>query len=381
MNRRQFLACLPAFAAPRLRRGEPAGAAPRLRRGEAAGAAPRLRRGEAAAEAEPRHGKLLKHWAWMRGDVKSFDDWRRTLATMKTAGIDAVLVAGSADFYRRAAAAAAAEGLELHAWIFTMMRGDQVKPHPDWYAVNRRGVSTAEKPPYVDYYRFMCPSRTDVRQHLRAFVRELASVDGLDGVHFDYIRYPDVILPVALWPKYNLVQDREYPEFDYCYCQVCRDAFKKTAGVDPLALEDPASHRAWLQYRYDTITEVVALLAAEVRAAKKAVTAAVFPTPAIARALVRQDWTRWPLDAVLPMVYHAFYKEDVAWIERATREGVQGLAGRMPLYSGLYVPDLPPADLARAARFALAGGAAGISLFQGNTLTPEHWSALAPALR
>jgi hypothetical protein len=71
----------------------------------------------------------------------------------------------------------------------------------------------------------------------------------------------------------------------------------------------------------------------------------------------------------------------VAWIERATREGVQGLAGRMPLYSGLYVPDLPPADLARAARFALAGGAAGISLFQGNTLTPEHWSALAPALR
>jgi acyl-CoA synthetase (AMP-forming)/AMP-acid ligase II len=31
-----------------------------------------------------------------------------------------------ADFYRRAAQPAAAEGLELHAWIFTMMRGDQV---------------------------------------------------------------------------------------------------------------------------------------------------------------------------------------------------------------------------------------------------------------
>jgi uncharacterized lipoprotein YddW (UPF0748 family) len=326
-------------------------------------------------------GRPRKHWAWMRGDIKSLDSWRRTLAAMKAAGIDAILVGGNADFYRRAAPAAAAEGLELHAWIFAMMRGDQVKAHPDWYAVNRRGVSTADKPPYVDYYRFMCPSRDDVRQHLRAFVRELAGVDGLAGVHLDYIRYPDVILPVALWPKYNLVQDKEYPDFDYCYCQVCRDTFKKTAGIDPISLEDPAGHRAWLQYRYDTITAVVGLLSGEVRAARKAATAAVFPTPAIARALVRQDWTRWPLDAVLPMVYHAFYKEDVPWIERATREGVKALGGRMPLYSGLYVPDLPPAELARAARFALAGGAAGVSVFQGNTLTPDHLSALATALR
>jgi uncharacterized lipoprotein YddW (UPF0748 family) len=317
----------------------------------------------------------------MRGGVTSFDDWRRKLSMLKKAGFGAILVGGNADFYRRAAPAAAGEGLELHAWIFTMMRGDQVKAHPDWYAVNRLGVSTAEKPPYVDYYRFMCPSREEVRQHLLAFVRELARVDGLAGVHFDYIRFPDVILPVALWPKYNLVQDKEYPEFDYCYCAVCRERFRKAGGADPVSLPDPAGDRGWLQYRYDTITEVVGLLAAEVRAAKKAATAAVFPTPGIARALVRQDWTRWPLDAVMPMVYHAFYKEDVPWIERATREGAQALGGRMPLYSGLYVPDLSPADLARAARFALAGGAAGISVFQGDTLTPEHWAALAPVLR
>ena len=109
---------------------------------------------------------------------------------------------------------------------------------------------------------------------------------------------------------------------------------------------------------------------------KKQVTAAVFPTPAIARALVRQDWVRWKVDAVLPMVYHAFYKEEVAWIERATREGVDALRGRIPLYTGLYVPDLPPADLGRAVDRALAGGAQGVSLFQGNTLTPAHWAGV-----
>jgi uncharacterized lipoprotein YddW (UPF0748 family) len=325
-------------------------------------------------------GGPRKHWAWLRGEVKSLDDWRRSLARMKAAGIDAILIGGNAEFYRRAVPAAAAEGLELHAWIFTMMRGEHLKTHPDWYAVSRAGVSTAVNPPYVDYYRFMCPSRDEVRQWLAGYVRELAAIDGLASVHLDYIRYPDVILPVALWPKYNLVQDREHPEFDFCYCAVCRDRFKRASGLDPQQLADPPSHRAWLQYRYDTITEVVGVIAQEVHAQRTLVTAAVFPTPAIARALVRQEWTTWKVDAVLPMVYHGFYKEEVAWVERATREGVVALAGRIPLYSGLYVPDLPPADLARAARFAIAGGADGICLFQGHTLTPEHWQALTPVL-
>jgi uncharacterized lipoprotein YddW (UPF0748 family) len=323
----------------------------------------------------------LKHWAWLRGGVTSVDAWKRTLAGLRETGIEAVLISGSADFYRTYVPPARDEGVEVHAWLFTMMRGEHVKTHPEWYAVNRKGVSTAEKPPYVDYYRFLCPSRDEVREALRGVVRELASIDGLASVHLDYIRYPDVILPVALWPKYGIVQDKEYPEYDYCYCAVCRDAFKRRAGVDPLELPDPPGHAAWLQYRYDTITEVVSLLADEVHARKKLLTAAVFPTPAIARALVRQEWTRWKVDAVLPMVYHAFYKEDVAWIERATREGVQALRGRIPLYSGLYVPDLPPADLARAARNAIAGGAQGISIFQGNTLTADHRTALAAVIK
>ena len=81
------------------------------------------------------------------------------------------------------------------------------------------------------------------------------------------------------------------------------------------------------------------------------------------------------------MLYQGFYNEDLAWIERSTREGVVALGGRLPLYAGLYVPDLPPADLASAASRALAGGAAGITVFEGNTLTPEHWAALAPVLK
>lgn len=263
--------------------------------------------------------RATKNWAWLRGDIGSMDQWRRSLARMKRFGID--------------------------------------------------------------YYRFMCPSRDEVRQAIRSTVRDLVQVDGLGSIQLDYIRYPDVILPIALWPKYNLVQDREYPELDFCYCSVCRERFRKQSGADPLELADPAANAAWLQYRYDTITAVVQEVASEAHAHNTRVTEAVFPTPAIAKRLVRQDWTRWDVDAVLPMVYNGFYKEDVPWIERATREGVTALAGRMPLYTGLHVPDLGPADLARAAERAFAGGALSISVFEGNTLTPEHWSLLAPVLK
>jgi uncharacterized lipoprotein YddW (UPF0748 family) len=360
VNRRQFLASL--------------GAGTAVMTARAAGVCPSTTIAGAPAI-------TARNWAWMRGSTTPIDAWRRKLAAMRAAGIDAVLISGNAAFYRTAVPAAAQEGIEVHAWLFTMMRGENVQAHPDWYAVSRSGVSTAVKPPYVDYYKFMCPSRDEVRQHLLGVVRELAQVGGLGSIHLDYIRYPDVILPVALWPKYNLVQDKEYPEFDFCYCDVCRARFKRQSGVDPKELADPPGDRAWRQYRCDTITEVVGLLSDEVHAHGVALTAAVFPTPTIARTLVRQDWTRWKLDAVLPMTYNGFYKEDVAWIERATREGVSALGGRIPLFSGLYVPDLPPADLAKAAAHALAGGARGISVFEANGLTPEHWAALSAALK
>lgn len=322
-----------------------------------------------------------KNWAWMRGEITDVDAWRRSLAAMKTAGFDAVLISGDTDFYRRHVPIARQEGLEIHAWMFTMMRPENVAAHPEWYAVSRSGNSAATNPPYVSYYKFMCPSRDEVRRYLRGVVEDIASVEGLSSIHLDYIRYPDVILPVALWPKYKLVQDREYPDFDFCYCEVCRASFKGRTGIDPQTLADPPAHSAWLQYRYDTITRVVGEMYDVAHARGKLLTAAVFPTPAIAKTLVRQDWTKWKVDAVLPMVYNGFYNKDVAWVETATREGVEALAGRIPLYSGLYLPDLPPAELAKAIAHAIAGGASGVSVFEGSMLTPDHLHAIAPMLK
>jgi hypothetical protein len=353
-----------------------------------AGFAPSLSLRSLASRPDPSQPGALrrqsgtKNWAWVHGGrERSADEWKRAFAIANDAGIDALLVSGGS--IETLAPIAHSEGLEFHRWIWTLNRsGDrEVKEvHPEWFSVSRNGESSLEKPPYVGYYQWLCPSRPEVREYLRGVVERLARQPGLDGVHLDYIRHPDVILPIGLWSKYDLVQDREYPEFDFCYCEVCREQFRSQSGTDPLELPDPSLNVAWREFRHHSVTVLVNELAEVVHRSGRRITAAVFPTPQLARKLVRQEWEKWQLDAVLPMVYHEFYEEPVAWIGSAVAEGVDALAGLRPLYSGLYIPDLSPEELPRAVEVSLGNGAAGVSLFNLGAMSEAHWAALKRAL-
>jgi uncharacterized lipoprotein YddW (UPF0748 family) len=126
---------------------------------------------------------------------------------------------------------------------------------------------------------------------------------------------------------------------------------------------------------------MVTILGQAARAHDKKITAAVFATPTLARQLVRQAWNTWPVDAVFPMLYHNFYQQDVAWIGRAAREGVVALKGRVPLYAGLFLPRLEPAQLARAVSLARDAGSQGVSFFSLNTLNAARLAAAAKALQ
>lgn len=336
-----------------------------------------------------------KHWTWFGPEENtSDDDWRRRFATMKASGISAVLpevfnnheahyasqhLPVAEPWLERLLPLAHAEGLEVHAWMHTMACNIPAiyEAHQDWYAVNGLGESAAEKPAYVSYYKFLCPSRPEVHEFVARRVRELAAIDELDGVHLDYIRLPDVILAPALQPRYHITQDREYPQYDYCYCEVCRRDFKEETGVDPKDLEESSANAAWRQFRYDRITRLVnAVLIPEGRRRGKAMTAAVFPN----WENVRQNWYRWDLDAVLPMLYHRFYNEEIEWIGRECARGVANLPGEVRLYSGVMVPGHDPQQLTRMVEVSLAGGAAGISLFSARSMSDEHWKVFAAAV-
>ena len=226
----------------------------------------------------------FRGWAWVHGGRdRTPEEWRLQFARLRENGIDGVLVGGGDS--ELLADAAHGEGLEFHRWIWTLNRsGDAwvIENHPEWFTVSREGDSTLEKPPYVGYYKWLCPTRQPVRDYLKGKVDEIAQQPGVDGVHLDYVRHSDVILPMGLWSKYDLIQDREYPEFDFCYCDVCREAFQERTGNDPLALQDPTQDVEWRQFRWDSVTGLVRVLADTVHARGRSITAAVFPTPTLA---------------------------------------------------------------------------------------------------
>jgi|APSaa5957512622_1039677.scaffolds.fasta_scaffold04733_2 uncharacterized lipoprotein YddW (UPF0748 family) len=277
---------------------------------------------------------------------------------------------------------AAREGMELHAWIVALRCNlpSIVAEHADWYSVSRNGDSSRDQPPYIPSYQWLCPTRRDVRGFLCSIVDELAQYDGLMGIHLDYIRHPDVILPVGLRPKYGLVQDRELPEYDFCYCPVCRQAFSQQTGRDPLELDDPASDEEWVRFRWRSVRETVAATAATARARGKHITAAVFATPSLARQYVRQEWDQWDLDAVLPMIYHYYYDQPPSWVPEAVREGVAALPDRVSLHAGLFIPRLEPDELPRVIEGSLDSGADGVALFSYGAMTPAHFQAAGEVL-
>ncbi|AKD02289.1 family 10 glycosylhydrolase [Pontibacter korlensis] len=308
--------------------------------------------------------KQLKHWVWIRPNVADKEaDLQQQYKRFYEAGIRGIFFEADSEKHYRTAKA---NKLEAHRWMWTMNRGEQelLQKHPEWYAQNRKGESCADKPPYVNYYRWLCPSRDEVKQYLADDVRNILSKDYIDGIHLDYVRFCDVILPVNLWENYNIEQTKELPEYDYCYCEVCRSKFRAWRGKDIKELEYPEASLSWRLYRYHAVNNIVNHLAEVAKEKRKPITAAVFPTPEVARRIVRQDWTNWNLNSVCPMIYHGFYKENVEWIGDAVAEGIHFLNGKFPLYAGLFLPDFKSnEELQQGMEYALQNGAGGISLF------------------
>lgn len=326
---------------------------------------------KSAALPEQTEPAKAQHRVWINPNHKdTAAELKQRYAGYKQAGIGVIYFEEDSPPHFKTAKEA---GIEAHRWFWTMNRNDKelLAKHPEWFSQNRKGDSCATKPPYVDYYRFLCPNKPGVVAHLREQAERILSKDYVDGLHLDYIRFVDVILPVNLWAKYGIDQSKELPEYDFCYCSDCRDKYKKSYGTDPLEMAHPDQIPSWRRFRYNSITNVVSNMAEVARQHKKPITAAVFPTPEIAKRIVRQDWVNWPLNAVCPMIYHGFYKEGVQWIGDAVAEGVKALHGSFPLYAGLFLPDFDgdAAQIRKGVQLALENGAAGVSVF--GTLTPE----------
>ncbi|MFA8434186.1 MAG: family 10 glycosylhydrolase [Marinifilaceae bacterium] len=325
-----------------------------------------------------------KYWIWMHSNDKNTDaDWDKVFTRVADAGIQAVLFLGNEKQLKQVIPIAGKHQLDVHAWMWAMNCNDPevVEKHPEWLSVNREGKSLAEQKAYVDYYKFMCPSLPEVREYLKEKVKRLSKIKGLKGIHLDYIRYVDVILPEAIQPDYQIVQDHEFPEYDYGYHPYTRKLYKEKYGIDPMDIEDPENDQQWKQFRYNQVSEAVAEMQKVAHKYNKPITAAVFPSPSIARKLVRQDWDKWPLDYVFPMVYQNFYYGDMKWIENVIQEDVASLPADKGVFCGLFAPALKDGKLTEAINVALNNGAKGIAMFDYQSISEEQWKELKAAFK
>ena len=339
---------------------------------------------------------LPDNWIWLRPRLKNTtDEWKQIFERIKKAGIDAVVpqvysshktlfdhptLPVEERWLEKIIPLAHQAGLEIHAWMWTMPLNnpDLIAKHPDWFSVNRNGKPAHTHPAYVGYYKFLCPCNEEVAEFVAGNVEALAKIEDLDGIHLDYVRQPDVILAEGLQPKYNIVQDKEYPEYDYPYSENCRNQFKSKHGIDPMDLGDEApAHEAWRQFRYDAVSNIVNNHCVPMaRKYDKAITAAVFPN----WENVRQEWHKWDLDGFLPMLYQGFYNAEIPWIGEEVKKAKERLRlekNNKPVFSGLFLPHLPKStDLKQAIDVAKENGAKGFSLFAYGNLKDEYFDIL-----
>ena len=251
--------------------------------------------------------KSFKFGAWT-GIAESEEEWRIKLENFNHGLTDSFL-SGSIEETERVVDYAVDYNINIHAWVWTLNRpGDTTAAkHPNWYAVNRNGIPYDFRA-YVDYYQWLSPFSLGAREYIKSIMESYSEISGLTSIHLDYVRYVDVILGADLQPKYNLKQDRQFPEFDYGYHPNAREGFKELFGIDPINLEYPELSTEWLQYRLNAVTTLVNEIAEIVHNNEK-LSAAVFPFPEMSRQMVRQDWSSW-IRFISPMLYYNFYRQN-----------------------------------------------------------------------
>ncbi|MGD0091701.1 MAG: family 10 glycosylhydrolase, partial [Planctomycetota bacterium] len=216
-------------------------------------------------------------------------------------------------------------GLQCHVWkVNWNMSGRAPKEFVEkMRAAGRTQVHFDGKPENT----WLCPSHPDNQKlEIEAMV-EVATKYGVDGIHFDYIRYPGP---------------------DECFCPGCRERFEAAAGEKvknwPADVRrDEGLRQKWLDFRRENITKVVAGVHEAARKAKPGIkiSAAVFQNWSVDRDGVGQDWKLWCERGYLDFVCPMDYTTENGQFESLVRRQL-GWAGKVPCYPGIGLSCWPP---------------------------------------
>lgn len=282
-------------------------------------------------------------------------------------------------------------GLKVHAWVAVNLVSSSVtlpasRDHviyraPEWLMVPRELAAEVKKidlrsPAYVGRLArwtrahssiveglYTSPLHPAAQDHTTAVIGEIAAKYDVDGIHLDYVRFPN--------------EDFDYSpaameQFKASILPDLSDREKREAAAR--ALLDPAAYpnlfpERWNDFRRSRLTSLVIKIRTAVKAARPdaIVSAAVVPDAQQAFDHRLQDWRGWIdqslLDVVCPMAYTAdadtFQKQIAA---------ARAYAGSRPVWAGIGAYQLSPAQTVQHIGAANKLGVAGVILFSYDAL-------------
>ncbi len=266
-------------------------------------------------------------------------DWSESIAFLKRHGFNVIIpnmswgttayypsqvlpvhasVAERGDQIEQCLAACRRDGVQCHIWRVNWNTGNRMSAElaAEFRAAGRIQVSDTGENAQL----WLCPSHPENQRLEIEAQLEVVRNYAVDGVHFDYIRYPG---------------------HNYCFCAGCRARFETSIGTPVKAWPRDAvrggeHYQRYLEFRRENITRVVrevAQRAPQIRPGVQ-ISAAVFRNALSDRDSIGQDWPLWCergwLDFVCPMNYI-----DSTRAFQSVVEMQKTLVGKVRLYPGI----------------------------------------------
>jgi len=291
-----------------------------------------------------------------------------------------------------------AAGMKVHAWVAVNLVSSSVtlpasREHviyrsPEWLMVPLELAAEMKKvdlrsPAYIGRLArwtrarsaaveglYISPVHPGAQAHIAAVVGELVKNYAVDGVHLDYVRFPNESFdysPSAI----DLFKTTILPDLT----EQERRAAAAREILDPAAYPNLFANR-WDEFRRTGLTELVVKVRTAVKAARPGtlVSAAVVPDAAQAANSRLQDWRGWLDQSLLDVLVPMAYTTD-GQIFRAQVAAAREHAGTVPVWAGIGAYQLPLAQTLQHIATARRLGADGIVLFSYDALIAPPNSA------
>ena len=309
-------------------------------------------------------------------------EWNEVTAAMKDAGFNALfpnmlwtgcafypssIVPGpqatnprQGNLLKKCLKACRKQGIELHLWKVCW----NLSHASPAFIEKMRSEGRLQQKADGSSSHWLCPSDPRNRNMELSAAVEAVRKYHIDGIHYDYIRYPDS---------------------ESCYCDGCHSRFEAATKTKiknwPAAVISGHYKETFQRWRRDRITLFVAESSRALKAVRKDIqfSAAVFGSWPSCRDSVGQDWVTWAkrgyVDFLCTMNYVA---DDNKATELITKQ-LKDVGRTIPVYPGLgpSAKGLPPEQVVHQVDLIREAGAKGFILFDmDKDLIDSHLPAL-----